>query len=236
MSHAWCFPCGVYPLQTCTYGFPQLSGKVQAIALGFLQRLDLVSRDRGGSPRRHAYISLHLRRGDAAEQCNSSTAAAVAAHVQCSLSSNSTRTVADRDAATLPPLPLVLFSDEQSQHYLNGVIGMLRKLREQTGAPVGSVTHGDALLRQLARDAFAHAAMPPNSTSTRRAAEQGSDNFLIFAASAIIRAFSAVKLQLRRGFCSCGVLQALPLEEETFTSFASSNSLLQRRGQRPSIA
>lgn len=125
------------------------------------------------------FITLHVRRGDAIDECNTS-AAHVANYVACVLDNEGRRESAE---------PLLLFTDEEDSGYLQQLQDLLSRLtvHDVIGSP-RRVVHGDALLQLMLADA---------SESRHDAGDLSSDNYLVFAVGRAVQEAAASAIEIR---------------------------------------
>jgi len=125
------------------------------------------------------YYTLHVRRGDALAECDTSTPT-VLAYVECQLRN---------EGAFSSDKPMLVFTDELDQGYLRSLLDGVSHLF----GGARTVLHGDALLRQLYSAALPSAA---------------ADNFVVFNAAVWLMETSASALEIRdkthsgTGMCS----------------------------------
>ena len=127
-----------------------------------------------------SYMTLHLRRGDATQDCDTSINR-VASYLDCSIPT----------AGVLPegPTYLLIFTDETSSAYLDHLKSTVEGVRRVDGVSRVLPVLGDALVTTVLHDAIAAGEL---SVPT--------DNYFNFEVGKAIQATSTLPMRQRRGF------------------------------------
>jgi len=125
-----------------------------------------------------SYMTLHIRRGDAKDACNTDISV-VAAYLDCSIPASS----------LLPaqPMKLLIFTDETDRHYLDQLMRRIKDLRSVHGMNLVVPVHADPLILNVLHHMQSELHVP-------------TDNYFVYLVGTAVQDESLLPMERRRGY------------------------------------